>query len=144
MFSSLVILDIAIALTGLVFVWRLCRIRSRDPPFPPGPRGIPFLGNLLDMPSEKEWLTFAEWGEKYGMLFHHSTTNTAYSALARRYSVGFLSRATPGRHKFHSDGCQHARQEKFNLLRSTSRRHGRRARWVEKFHHFYVVWNALS
>ncbi|PBK93428.1 cytochrome P450 [Armillaria gallica] len=66
MFSSLVILDIAIALAGLVFVWRLCRINSRDPPFPPGPRGIPFLGNLLDMPSEKEWLTFAEWGEKYG------------------------------------------------------------------------------
>lgn len=33
---------------------------------PPGPRGLPLIGNLLDMPSEKEWLTFAEWGKKYG------------------------------------------------------------------------------
>ncbi|KAK0234250.1 cytochrome P450 [Armillaria fumosa] len=66
MFSSLVALDIAIALVGLVLVWRFCHISSRNAPFPPGPRGIPFLGNLLDMPSEKEWLTFAKWGEKYG------------------------------------------------------------------------------
>ncbi|KAK0501150.1 cytochrome P450 [Armillaria luteobubalina] len=66
MFNSLVPLDIAIALAGLVFVWRFCHISSRNTPFPPGPRGIPFLGNLLDMPSEKEWLTFAKWGEKYG------------------------------------------------------------------------------
>ncbi|KAK0479578.1 cytochrome P450 [Armillaria novae-zelandiae] len=66
MFSSLVALDIAIVLAGLVFVWRFFHISSRDATFPPGPRGIPLLGNLLDMPSEKEWLTFAQWGEKYG------------------------------------------------------------------------------
>ncbi|SJL03000.1 related to cytochrome P450 CYP2 subfamily [Armillaria ostoyae] len=66
MFSSLVTLDIAVALAGLVFVWHLFRLSSRNPPLPPGPRGIPFIGNLLDLPSEKEWLTFAKWGEKYG------------------------------------------------------------------------------
>ncbi|THU85007.1 cytochrome P450 [Dendrothele bispora CBS 962.96] len=41
--------------------------RSKYPaPLPPGPRGLPVVGNVLDMPSEKEWLTFAEWGRKYG------------------------------------------------------------------------------
>ncbi|KAF9483933.1 cytochrome P450 [Pholiota conissans] len=33
---------------------------------PPGPKGLPLVGNILDMPSEKEWLTFARWGELYG------------------------------------------------------------------------------
>lgn len=33
---------------------------------PPGPKGLPFIGNLLDMPSEKEWLTFAQWGDAWG------------------------------------------------------------------------------
>ncbi|KAJ3755986.1 cytochrome P450 [Lentinula raphanica] len=35
--------------------------RSR-PPLPPGPTGLPLIGNVMDMPSESEWLTFAEWG----------------------------------------------------------------------------------
>ncbi|KAG7451799.1 cytochrome P450 [Guyanagaster necrorhizus] len=65
MLSFLVTLDIAIALVGLVLAWRLFRLNRRAMQFPPGPRGLPFIGNLLDMPSEKEWLTFAKWGEKY-------------------------------------------------------------------------------
>ncbi|KAK0450589.1 cytochrome P450 [Desarmillaria tabescens] len=66
MLISLITLDIAIALASLVFLWRLFRRTRRNTPFPPGPIGLPFVGNLLDMPAEKEWLTFAKWGEKYG------------------------------------------------------------------------------
>ncbi|PFH46689.1 hypothetical protein AMATHDRAFT_69284 [Amanita thiersii Skay4041] len=33
---------------------------------PPGPKGIPIVGNVADMPTEKDWLTYAEWGRKYG------------------------------------------------------------------------------
>ena len=33
---------------------------------PPGPRGWPIIGNLLDMPRELEWLTYRAWGKKYG------------------------------------------------------------------------------
>jgi hypothetical protein len=35
---------------------------------PPGPRGYPIIGNLVDMPSHQaaSWLTFAKWGEIYG------------------------------------------------------------------------------
>lgn len=35
---------------------------------PPGPRGWPLLGNALDMPRQKEWLTFTEWKRTYGQL----------------------------------------------------------------------------
>ncbi|PBK60896.1 cytochrome P450 [Armillaria solidipes] len=67
MLSSVPLLAIVIPLVVLIpaawfFFYRTCR----NAPFPPGPRGIPLAGNLLDMPSKKEWLTFAKWGEIYG------------------------------------------------------------------------------
>lgn len=37
-------------------------------PLPPGPRKWPVVGNLFDMPSTFEWITFMEWSKKYGGL----------------------------------------------------------------------------
>jgi hypothetical protein len=31
-------------------------------PFPPGPKGLPIIGNALDMPSRNPWLTYWQWG----------------------------------------------------------------------------------
>lgn len=36
---------------------------------PPGPSGLPILGNLLQL-SDRSWLTFTEWKKKYGQYFH--------------------------------------------------------------------------
>ncbi len=67
MFNSIRTLDISIAFVGFILAWHLFRRTRRSTArFPPGPRGLPLIGNLLDMPSEKEWLTFAKWGRKYG------------------------------------------------------------------------------
>ena len=44
---------------------RLSSRRSRAAR-PPGPKGYPLIGNLFDLPKEKEWLTYADWGKKYG------------------------------------------------------------------------------
>ncbi|KAF7297433.1 OrdA protein [Mycena indigotica] len=56
-------------LAGAFTVWLLLfRFRKRRAvSLPPGPPGLPILGNVLDMPSVTEWLTFAEWA-KYGGL----------------------------------------------------------------------------
>ncbi len=64
--GSLTTLAIAITVVSLVFAYRLLYRTCRNTPFPPSPKGLPFIGNIFDMPSEKEWLTFARWGEKYG------------------------------------------------------------------------------
>ncbi|KAL0952689.1 hypothetical protein HGRIS_006928 [Hohenbuehelia grisea] len=44
------------AWTGLHNSWRL----------PPGPKGWPILGNVFDMPTEKEWLHWRRYKELYG------------------------------------------------------------------------------
>jgi hypothetical protein len=48
------------------FVYTLHYVRSRGLPYPPGPKRIPIIGNLLDMPSHEEWVTYKKWSDQYG------------------------------------------------------------------------------
>jgi hypothetical protein len=34
-------------------------------PLPPGPKKLPFLGNLFDLPTSHEWLKYAEWSKQF-------------------------------------------------------------------------------
>lgn len=65
MASSLVILDTVFVVLGLYILRRYLTNRFQ-PPLPPGPRGLPIVGNVLDMPSSYEWLTTAEWTKRWG------------------------------------------------------------------------------
>ncbi len=47
-------------------LYTIFRVRSRGLPYPPGPQRIPIIGNLLDMPSHEEWVTYKEWSDQYG------------------------------------------------------------------------------
>lgn len=38
---------------------------------PPGPPGLPLIGNILDMPQKEAWKVYLEWGQKYSMLLSH-------------------------------------------------------------------------
>ncbi|KAF9268235.1 cytochrome P450 [Marasmius fiardii PR-910] len=64
-----VVLDFCLAAVALAILQKILRSsfrREKGPRLPPGPRGLPSIGNVLDMPSEQEWLTFARWGVTYG------------------------------------------------------------------------------
>jgi hypothetical protein len=39
---------------------------SRSPPLPPGPNPLPLIGNVHQIPKERDWLTYAHWAKKYG------------------------------------------------------------------------------
>lgn len=33
---------------------------------PPGPIGLPMIGNPLDIPKSREWVTYEKWGKEFG------------------------------------------------------------------------------
>ena len=49
---------------SLVFIRK--RRRNDGPPFPPGPKGYPLIGGVLDVPQDVPlWQALASMGEKY-------------------------------------------------------------------------------
>lgn len=62
------------ALTTIVLLSRLLRLRAARLPLPPGPTGWPLIGNLLEIPPTNIWKYYGtEMLQKYGEpLKHHS------------------------------------------------------------------------
>ena len=61
------------AALAAVVLWLLLYARwtrtskgARRPRYPPGPRRLPFLGNMHQLPPHYQHVTFREWGKKYG------------------------------------------------------------------------------
>ena len=63
---------LSLALLGsLIFlVYCVCRHRIlRGVSSPPGPKGVPLLGLIRNVPHQYSWLTYADWAKKYGDVF---------------------------------------------------------------------------
>ncbi|KAF4617510.1 hypothetical protein D9613_005757 [Agrocybe pediades] len=61
--SDVVVLLCAAVVAGLVYHKR---VKSSRPPYPPGPRRLPLIGNLLVFPSSFEWITYDRWCKEIG------------------------------------------------------------------------------
>ena len=53
-------------LLTLGFKW--FKSMQKTQPLPPGPRPLPIIGNLYDIPKALPWLKYHEWSKKYGNL----------------------------------------------------------------------------
>ncbi|KAE9397734.1 cytochrome P450 [Gymnopus androsaceus JB14] len=56
---------LAIPIVALIVMKSLSKSKHR---MPPGPRGLPILGNIFQLP-QFQWLKFTEWKEQYGPIF---------------------------------------------------------------------------
>jgi hypothetical protein len=46
------------------FFFGLSLLRRKN--LPPGPRRLPLIGNVHQLPVQSPWITFGEWSKKYG------------------------------------------------------------------------------
>ncbi|KAI0029065.1 cytochrome P450 [Vararia minispora EC-137] len=59
-----------VAMAVLFCVFTVNRIFSRKDSYPPGPPGLPLVGNLFDLPKDYAWIALTRYGKKYGDLVH--------------------------------------------------------------------------
>lgn len=61
-------LSLVVLPAGCLLVYAVYQLlKNRNRRLPPGPTGYPLIGNLLDLPAEREWETYTEWSKRYGM-----------------------------------------------------------------------------
>jgi hypothetical protein len=71
MFSPYLSVTLAAMLSWLArYLYRRHRSSRHILPFPPGPKPLPLLGNLFDMPTSREYEVYTQWGKKYGDVVH--------------------------------------------------------------------------
>lgn len=58
-------LPLLVAVLALYLIKRWAVGRSGKH-LPPGPKPLPIVGNLFDMPPARQWEVFAEWKERWG------------------------------------------------------------------------------
>lgn len=91
-------LPIQVTLAGVLVFLCIKWIRSATKPLPqgarepPGPRGKPLVGNLLDIPPSHSWLKFKEWSDHYGALFKLSIAGSPHVVVSTEKIANDLMR----------------------------------------------------
>ncbi|KAJ7708648.1 cytochrome P450 [Mycena rosella] len=76
-----------LALIILFYGTRWKRNRSRLP-LPPGPKKLPIIGNLFDLPSERQWEAYHEWSKEYNSdIIHVDAAGTSIVVLSSMEAV---------------------------------------------------------
>ncbi|KAH7884748.1 cytochrome P450 [Phlebopus sp. FC_14] len=66
----------------LIFIleWRK-RAARNGLPLPPGPKGLPLVGNVFDLDIARPWLSYEGWGKQYGALVYSNLLGQDFVVL---------------------------------------------------------------
>ena len=77
--------SIAAGIAAIIFVglWIATRKKNGGLPYPPGPKGLPLIGNVLDLNVKEPHVTYTKWAEQYGLhlLFSWDARDTMLMCL---------------------------------------------------------------
>ncbi|KZS94044.1 cytochrome P450 [Sistotremastrum niveocremeum HHB9708] len=96
-FDARIIICSFLAFCAVGLYQRLRSYASSSLPYPPGPKGIPILGNALQVPLKTPWIKFTEWAAVYGDMFYLrilgrdvivlNSSKVAYDLLHKRSAI---------------------------------------------------------
>ncbi|KAK7729639.1 hypothetical protein SLS53_009209 [Cytospora paraplurivora] len=78
---------LALPIVAIALLFRLLITHRARLPLPPGPPGLPILGNILAMPTSYQWRQFHIWNVQYGPIFRLLAGKDTIIVLADRESA---------------------------------------------------------
>jgi hypothetical protein len=101
-----VVIAIVVALSLLSLFWKLFTKSKNAIPLPPGPKGLPIVGNILDLPAKgaEPGLHWLKHKDLYGMCGFHVTpflvcARAKAKGLERPYQFGHSTRPAYHHHE---------------------------------------------
>lgn len=79
-------ISILVVAVGLV-IHILTRRSPKHYNFPPGPKPLPLIGNIHQVPKTHPWLKYTEWAKQYGMTLPEPPQSSCLSVPYRRYCL---------------------------------------------------------
>ncbi|KAJ6546378.1 cytochrome P450 [Mycena sp. CBHHK59/15] len=83
-YSLPILLSVALVLFLTLLTPRVWKTRKN---LPPGPPGLPLIGNLLQIPFNVPWVTYKSWARKYGDIIHVSVVGQPLMFLTSPQAV---------------------------------------------------------
>ena len=69
MSSNLPVTSLVVISAFALACWVLLRQKRRQYRYPPGPSRKPIIGNALDVPAQKPWITYMKWSKEFNSAF---------------------------------------------------------------------------
>ncbi|KAI6117223.1 cytochrome P450 [Pisolithus croceorrhizus] len=110
------LLTLGAACVAIVGLWALTGRTKPKLPYPPGPKGLPFIGSALDIDPQGPQLTYAQWRKTYGDIVYTRTFGQDIIIVNSEKTARILA---DGRSEIYSDRYSSPIYKDFGTYRMT-------------------------